>query len=295
MQRLAASIAAAFGLQAAEVGVANANAAQVQGQIRLLPRIQRCFQLHAAQAGVAEGQALARQRQLPLRRLQRTGQCQLALQLPLQPGPELTETRQRQFQLTAQALIQHALAAHPVVTETHQQALQLPLLPCSGALYLQLRRLAAQAPVEVDIGLRLQRAGVETTGGVQRTAQVAGHFGQPVTGVELAELEHGLPVDALGEAQPEHALRAALAGHQLQLRQADLAEVATDRAAQAEVPRRPLQLRGEVAQITAFAIADLRLQGAHSHRRRFVQRVKALPGEIQPVQLGIDAEGFAPG
>ena len=143
---------------------------------------------------LAVSQALSTERKLSLRRLQGAGQGELPLHLSLQAGPELPQARQRQLQLTAQALIQRALAADPVVAQAYQEPLQLPLLSTTCALHLQLRRLATQAAIEIDIGLRLQRTSVEATRGVQRAGQISRHFRQPVTGVERTELQHGLDV-----------------------------------------------------------------------------------------------------
>ena len=158
-----------------------------------------------------------------------------------------------------------------------------------------MRGLATQTAIEVDIGLGLQRTGIEAARGIQRPCQITRHFSQPITRVEGAELQHGLPVDAVGKTDLDHPFGAALASHQLQLRQADLAEIATDRTAQAEVPCRPLKLRSEVTQVIAFAIADFCLQLLQRHGWRLVQRVQTLPGEIQPIELGIGLKRLAPG
>ena len=69
LQRLATLIATTIGLQAPKVGIADADATQIQTDARLLAGIQRRVQLQATQTRVAKGQTLPTQRKLALRRL----------------------------------------------------------------------------------------------------------------------------------------------------------------------------------------------------------------------------------
>src|SRR5690606_23549703 len=94
IQRLATLVATPLGLQAPEIGIADANTTQIEIDARLLASIQRRVQLQLTYAGVTERQTLAGQGQLALRRLQGASQGQLPLHLPLQTGPELSQTRQ---------------------------------------------------------------------------------------------------------------------------------------------------------------------------------------------------------
>ena len=86
----------------------------------------------------------------------------------------------------------------------------------------------------------------------------------------------------------------ALPGNQFEFRQENLAQVATERAAEAELAGRTIQIRLEVAQIIAIAIRHFTGERAQVHIRLGNQRVEVVPGELQPVDFGLGTQPFVP-
>ena len=86
----------------------------------------------------------------------------------------------------------------------------------------------------------------------------------------------------------------ALAGTQFQLRQEDLLEVATEGGDHIELARRAVEVSLEIAQVVAVFIGDFTVEGAQGHLRFVDDRIEAMPGEVQPVDLGVRAEALLP-
>ncbi|MCY1347364.1 hypothetical protein D9M69_334710 [compost metagenome] len=294
VEALAATIAVALGDQAAELAVAGAQAAGGQLQPAALGAVETGGEVEVLQAVGGQRQALPLQVELSLRRGERTGQRQAAVQLALQAWPQLAEARQGQLQLAAQALVEGAAAVDAVVAEAHVQLRQLPLGVGTAALQLQQRRLAAQAALEVEVGAGLQRVVLPAALAAQGAGQRAGQLLQPVGRVECVEGEVGVPGQAVGEAQAELAFRPALAGLELQRRQMHLLQVAADRALQVEGAGRAVEVGVEMAEVVAVAVLHFGLQAAQRHRRFLVQRVEALPGEVAPGEAAVHGKAVLP-
>ncbi len=71
----------------------------------------------------------------------------------------------------------------------------------------------------------------------------------------------------------------ALPGRELELRQVDLRQVATERAAQAEGPGGSIQRGLEVAQVLAIGVRDFAVEAAQRHLWLVDQRIEAMPGK----------------
>ncbi len=105
--------------------------------------------LQALQAIVLEGQLRALQPELALRRLERAGDIDPAIDLAAQLRPELGQSRQLDVDLPGELLLQAALAADAVVAEADLQGVEVPLLAAAIGLGLQDGRLATQLALQV--------------------------------------------------------------------------------------------------------------------------------------------------
>ncbi len=198
------------------------------------------------------------------------------------------------MQSTIQRLCPGAVALYAVIAHAQVDDRQIPALALAVGLQLQTSVLTAQAPGEVEARVGLQLLVTQGTLALQRTAEIARQFGQPVRRIELAQRQVGFPVDARGEADAQRTRRTALPGLQLQLRQMHRFEIAADRAVQCEIPGRAGHDRFEIAEIAAVVVLNLRLELAQRHRRLFDRRVEPSPGKIAPEQIGIRGQAVLP-
>ncbi len=294
VQLLLANVALAFGSQGAQVGFAQADRPGLQVDQGTLGAVQPGVQVKALHAVFGLAQLLALQGQLPLRRLERTGHIEPALELALQLRPQLAQARQVEVKLTGQALLHTGAAVDLVVPQLDQQGAQGPVLACTVGLGLQHGGLAAQSPLEVQIGIQAQRVALEFALAAQRARQGARQLGQPVRRVERRQFQCRVPRHALGKLHGDAAGHLALAGFKGQLWQADLAQVALERAADLEGTCRPVQVATEIALVVAVAVVDLGVQAPQRDLRSLVQRVQAQPREVQPVDAGIGNQTALP-
>ncbi|KAF1071528.1 MAG: hypothetical protein GAK45_00496 [Pseudomonas citronellolis] len=280
--------------EGAELRIAGAQAVGGEVEAAALGSVEAGLERQLADQVVVVGQALAVQRQVALRCLQGARQVEAAIDLPGQPRPQLAQAAEGDIDTPGEFLLQAGIAADAVVAQAHLERTQVPALTLAAGIGLELRGLVAQAALQVDLGLQLQHTVLQAALAAQRPAEAPGQLGDPVGGVEVAQLQLRIPGQRIGEGQPQAAFRAALPGLELQRRQVHFGEVARYRAGQAEGPCRAVEFSGEVAQVAAVAVADLCRQRVQRHRRFVDGRVQAAPGEVQPVGADIGGEAVLP-
>ncbi|MNQ63322.1 hypothetical protein D3C85_777000 [compost metagenome] len=242
------------------------------------------IQVEVLQAVFFHGQALPLELELPLGGLQGSGYIQAPLELALQARPQLAEARQVQVDLPGQTLLQATAAFDVVAAQADVQGAERPVLPCPFGLGQQNGRLPAQAPLEVEVGAELQLFARERPLTAQRARQRARQFSDPIGRVDGAQVQCSIPADAIGKLHAQVAIGLALPCHQRQLRQRDLLQIATERAAQGKGTRRPCEISTEITLVGAIAVLDLAVEFMQNHLHRLFKRVQALPGKIQPVE-----------
>ncbi len=225
-------------LQVAHVVVAQLQRIGDQPQRRAFAFAERRIEAQALHLVSLVGQCLAVQTCRTLRRRRATGQLHEAVEPATEPGPELRQTRHLHTQFAGQRLAPAPGAMNTIGPDAQVEARDVPVGALPGRRKLQLARLAAQLAGEVQLGLGLQRFVAQRASALERTAELAGQLRQPVRRVQLAQLQVGLPGDAIGEADAQAASGCALACAQLQLRQVHHLQVAAERAVQAEIAGR---------------------------------------------------------
>jgi len=102
----------------------------------------------------------------------------------LQPRPQLTEPRQIEVDAPGQALLQATAAVDTVIAQLHSQGAERPGLPGTLCLDLEHRRLPAQAPLEVELGIQAELFALHFALAAQRPGQGAGQLREPVRRVQ---------------------------------------------------------------------------------------------------------------
>ncbi len=187
-----------------------------------------------------------------------------------------------------------AAALDSVVAQLQVQCGQLPACFAPAGLELQAGRLPAQASVHGQCHIGFELLVAQSALALQRAAQLAWQFRQPVGRIDIAQRQRGAPVDAIGEADAQVSRRPALSRLQFQLRQVHALQIPTDRAFQREITRRPAHGGIEMAQVVARIVLQLCRQGTQCHRRRFRLWIQAPPGKILPLQRRLALQGLAP-
>ncbi len=86
-------------------------------------------------------------------------------------------------------------------------------------LGLENRRLAAQPALEIQVGIEAQALILDFALATQRPGEGARQLRYPVGRVQRAELQRGVPGNAIGKAQLQMTVSLALPGDKLELRQ----------------------------------------------------------------------------
>src|SRR5690606_14696501 len=102
-----------------------------------------------------------------------------------------------------------------------------------------------------------------------------------------------VPADAVGEANLQRATDPAAAGHNQQLGQFDLLQVAIQRTTQLESAGGAVQAALECTAVATVLVIELCYQFAQRHRRS-LHGIQPLPGEILPVQFSLAAQSVLP-
>jgi len=133
------------------------------------------------------------------------GQLHQTVELAPEPGPELCQTRQLHTQFAVQLLAPASGAVNAIGPDAQVEARDIPSRALPGRRELQLARLAAQLAGKVQLHLGLQRFVAQCATAPERTAELAGQLRQPIRRVQLAQLQVGLPVDAISETDAQAA------------------------------------------------------------------------------------------
>ena len=291
---LALDIALGAGGEVANLRLAALNAAGLEVELGALGAIEVGVQVEALQAVVGKGQLLALEVELALRGFQGAGHLDTPVDLPAQLRPQLGQARQLDVDLPGQTLLQAAAAVDAVVAQADVQVGEGPLFAGAFGLGGEHGGLPAQAALEVQVCVELELFVLELAFAAQRSGQGAGQLCDPVGGVQRRQIQGGVPGNAVGKLQVQVAFGLALAGTQFQLRQEDLLEVATEGRDHIELARRAVEVSLEIAQVVAVFIGDFTVEGAQGHLRFVDERIEAVPGKIQPVDLGVRAEALLP-
>jgi len=291
---LALDIALGAGGEVANLRLAALNAVGLEVELGALGAIEVGVQVEALQAVVGKGQLLALEVELALRGFQGAGHLDTPVDLPAQLRPQLGQARQLDVDLPGQTLLQAAAAVDAVVAQADVQVGEGPLFAGTFGLGRQHSGLPAQAALEVQVCVELELFVLELAFAAQRSGQGAGQLCDPVGGVQRRQIQGGVPGNAVGKLQVQVAFGLALAGTQFQLRQEDLLEVATEGRDHIELARRAVEVSLEIAQVVAVFIGDFTVEGAQGHLRFVDDRIEAVPGKIQPVDLGVRAEALLP-
>src|SRR5450830_456874 len=294
LRLLALEIALPVQSQGAQCRVAGLDTFALEVQLPTLGAVEVGLEAEVLQTVIGKYQLLAVQADLALRRLQRAGEIDPAFDLPAQLRPELAQARQVEVELPGQALLQAAAALDAVIAQANIQGSEGPLFAFTAGLGLEQRRLPTQFALEVDIRLDGKLLVFQFAFAAQRPGQGPGQLRQPVRRVEGAQVQRGVPGDAIGELQLQVAAGLALPRRHFELRQGDLFQVTAERRQQAELARRAVEIGLEVTQVVAVAVMHFTDQGPRLDRRLLDQRVQAMPGEVQPIDLGIGTEALLP-
>ncbi|MNJ34933.1 hypothetical protein D3C77_296590 [compost metagenome] len=293
-QLLLAYVTAALGVEHAQAGITQTNAARLQFDQRTLGGIQPGVQRQALQVIVRLGQLLPLQRQSALGCLQGSRNFQPAFYLALQLRPELAKTWQVEIELTGQALLQAAATVDPVVAQADIQRAKGPVLPRALGDSFKYSGLSTQAPVEVKRRIQTELTLFNLALATQRASQGAGQLGEPVSRVQRRKFKGCIPGHSIGKLHTDTTGDLALSGIECQLRQGDLLQVALERTAQVECSCRSIQSPLELTLIAAIAVLHLAVETAQCHLRRWFQRVQMQPGEVQPVDSCLGAQALLP-
>ena len=290
LQLLALDVTAARGRQHTKLRITGLDPAAFKVEAPALGFIQAGIQREVLQMVIGKGHLLALQGDFTLRCLKRTRHVNPALNLATQFWPQLSQTRQVQIKLRLDLLLQAGGAINPVITQANVQSAHGPGVALTGGFGLKHRRLATQAPFEVEVGVQFELFIFELAGAAQRARQGARQFSHPIRRVDRAQVQRRIPRYAIGKLHIDVAPGFALPRHQFQLRHEDFFEVTTERAADAEGARRPGQVGLEVAQVLAVGIRHFAIERAQIHVWLGNDRVQVVPGEVQPVDLGLGTQ-----
>ncbi len=246
------------------------------------------------QAVVGKRQLLALEPKLALRRLERAGHVEPAVDLTAQLWPQLGQACEFDIDLPGQALLQAAAALDAVVAQAQVEVGEGPLLAGAVGLGRQHGGLPAQAALEVKVGVEFELFVLEFALAAQRSGQSAGQLRHPVRRVQRRQVQRGVPRNAVGELQVQVTFGLALTGAQFQLRQEHLRKVAAERRDHRERAGRAIEVGREVTEVVAVFIGNLAVEGTQRHLGLVDQRVQAMPREIQPGDFGIGAEALLP-